>query len=162
MRLRTVRLLLTALVMATTAPVGAKPGNGHGPGPRTCDPAELTAIHDSVMGSCPCDTAVNHGQFVSCASRVVFNAIKGGTLSRECRHAVRRGVAKSSCGRPGFVTCCRSGVPAGAACTVKHDAAGCAAAGGCVGATSTCVDACATACGSPSGAFLESGSLFWL
>ena len=160
MQLRTVRVLFVALVMATTAPVSAKPGNGHGPGPRTCDPTELTAIHDAVMGSCPCDTATNHGQFVSCASRVVFGATKAGTLSRECRHVIRRGVAKSSCGKPGFVTCCRTGVPAAAACVVKRDAAGCATAGGCVGSTSTCVDACANGCGSPSGAFVESGSRY--
>jgi hypothetical protein len=159
MRLRTVGLFVMTLTLSA-ASAGAKPGNGHGPGPKTCDPADLVVIHDAVMAACPCETATNHGQFVSCAGRVLLSAMKGGTLPRECQHLARRGVAKSSCGKPGFVTCCRTGVSAAAGCTVKRDAATCVAAGGCVGSSSTCMDACASACGSPSGAFLDSGSLF--
>lgn len=161
MRLRVLGIIVGAALLAATPALGGN-GHGNGPGPKTCTPEDLATIHDAIMAACPCDTAKNHGQFVSCSSHVLGQAMKGGTLSRECRRLARRGVAKSSCGKPGFVTCCRSDVPAAAACVVRRDAATCTAAGGCVGSTSTCMDACATPCASPSGAFLDdtASSLF--
>jgi hypothetical protein len=163
MKLRTACLFLMTLVLAIAVPAAAMPGSndpGKDPGRKTCDPAELAAVHDAVMMACPCDTATSHGQFVSCAGRVLRDAAKGGTLSRPCRQLARRGVAKSSCGKPGFVTCCRSRGSAAAKCSVKRDPASCVAAGGCVGSTATCLDACASPCGSPGGALLDTPALF--
>jgi len=92
--------------------------------------------------------------------KAALYAMRNGTLSRQCRRLARPGMVKSSCGKPGFVTCCRSRAFAAVACGVKRDAASCVAAGGCVGSTSTCMDACASPCDSPSGAFLDTPSLF--
>ena len=154
MRFRTLGLVAAGLLLITATSTGAMPGgNGHGKGPRSCDDGMAAAARDAVMAACPCDTAVNHGQFVSCVSRTLASMIRDGSVARPCRKLARKGIARSTCGKSGFVTCCRTGVSAGASCTVKSDAATCEAVGGTVGSSAMCLDACPVA--SPSGAFLD-------
>ena len=145
--------ILAALLLLATAPAGAKPPT------RNCDDAAIAAAQALVMAACPCDMASTHGQFVSCAARVVNEKIQDGTIGRDCRRTLRRGAAHSTCGKLGFVTCCRARGPV-AACGIRHDRTTCETSGGCVGATASCMDACVQPCGSPSGAFLDAPALF--
>ncbi len=155
MRLRSLGLLVS-LMLVTAVPAGAKPPV------RGCDAAALAAAQALVLAACPCDTATTHGQFVSCAAHVLIEKIHDGTMARTCRQLLHRAATRSICGKPGFVTCCRAHGPMVGLCAIRHDRASCEASGGCMGATASCVDACARPCGSPSGAFLAApaGALF--
>jgi hypothetical protein len=83
------------------------------------------------------------------------------TLPKNCKGAVVRCAAKSTCGKPdGFVTCCRITAAGKTKCSLKSDASLCKPpknGSSCVGTDSSCCDACPTGVcgGSPSGAFLE-------
>jgi hypothetical protein len=77
-----------------------------------------------------------------------------------CRGAVVKCAAKSTCGKPNFVTCCRTNAKGVTKCSTKSSANSCEPQKGgsaCVGTFSSCCDACtATGCASsPSGAFLD-------
>src|SRR5262249_31646793 len=64
-----------------------------------------------------------------------------------CRGAVERCAAKSTCGKPGFVTCCRTSALGKTRCSVKKDAAHCTASHGTVGTCTSCCDACSAPSG---------------
>ena len=104
-----------------------------------------------------CATAKNHGQYVSC---IAHQAKADTTLPNECRGAVVKCAAKSTCGKSGFVTCCRTKADGTTKCSTKKGASACTAPKGghaCVGLPThpSCCDACtATGCASPSGAFI--------
>ena len=110
-----------------------------------CDPTGADAVDvataraaiDNPVTGCDCAGATNHGQYVKCA-------------------------AKSTCGKPGFVTCCRTKANGSTKCSTKSSADRCKDPKGgssCVGTFASCCDACtATGCaggGSPSGAFID-------
>jgi hypothetical protein len=53
--------------------------------------------------------------------------------------------ARSTCGKPGFVTCCRTTAKGVTKCSIKHGAAKCTApkhGGATVGTHASCCDAC--------------------
>jgi len=118
------------------------------------DAAEATAIEAAVDAQCDCAGAPDHSTFVRCASQVAKNAVKSGTLSKQCKRAVVACEARSTCGKPGFVTCCRTTVKGKTKCSIKRDAAHCKApkhGTACPGQTSSCCDACgAGGCVAPS------------
>jgi hypothetical protein len=63
----------------------------------------------------------------------------------EVEATCKRCAARSTCGKPGFVTCCRTSAGGVTRCSTKRDAERCVApAGGsaCVGSVSSCCDAC--------------------
>src|SRR5262249_2146370 len=69
-----------------------------------------------------------------------------------CRGAVKRCAAKSTCGRPGSVTCIRTDTGGRTKCQVKRDPGLCIAPSGgtaCVGAGTSCCDASSTGWGPP-------------
>ena len=72
-----------------------------------CDnPAAAATIRASIASACPCTTATNHGQYVSCVNRQVRQAVASGALPTNCKGAVTRCAARSTCGKKsGFVTC---------------------------------------------------------
>ena len=148
----TPRLLALLLVLLGTAG-----GAGARPARPPCDMATLVSAQLALAAACPCETAVNHGQYVSCAAHWAVQAVHDGTLPRgDCRRRLRRAVVHSTCGKPDVATCCRQG-PAGTRCIIRSPAF-CLRAGGTVGATASCLDACVA---SPSGAFLApAASLF--
>lgn len=136
-----IALALTGLLVAT--PAAAKPVD--------CS-ASIAMVASAVAMSCDCAASATHGAFVRCAGGVVKGLVADGSLPRNCKGAMVRGFAKSTCGKPAtFTTCC---VPRGStvACKVKMGAT-CERRGGVPGATPMCLDACTT--GSPSGAFLD-------
>jgi hypothetical protein len=105
-----------------------------------------------------CATASTHGQYVSCISH---QAKADTTLPASCHGAVVKCAAKSTCGKSGAVTCCRTKSTGATKCSTKKSAASCTPPKGgsaCVGTHSSCCDACtASGCASPSGAFLDGG-----
>jgi hypothetical protein len=119
-----------------------------------CDPTggdavAVVAARAAVEASCACDQpGQTHGQYVRCARA----AIETSGIRRECRGTVRRCYARSTCGKPGYVTCCRTSAAGTPRCTVRRDPSSCVAPSGgsaCVGGVPSCCDACgAPACAS--------------
>jgi hypothetical protein len=123
--------------------------------PTGADAADVAAARAAVAANCDCAGAANHGAFVSCAAEQAK-----GLANKSCRGVVVSCAAKSTCGKPGFVTCCRTKSTGATKCSTKSSASKCVPPSGgsaCVGNFSSCCDAC-TASGcvpSPSGAFLD-------
>jgi hypothetical protein len=131
------------------------------------DAAAVTVARASAEAACAlegngCTSAASHGKYVSCIAQQTNLAVQNGSLPKSCKGAVKQCAAKSTCGKPGFVTCCRTKpTSSGSAtkCSIKRDADHCKPPKGgtaCAGTQSSCCDACLSGnCGSPSGAFLE-------
>src|SRR5881296_212949 len=124
------RLFLIALSAISLA---ARLGVAASCDPSGADAAAVAAARTAVDGACNCNQpGQTHGQYVSCAS----STINASPLRPECRGTVRRCYARSTCGKPGFVTCCRTTVGGTTKCSVKRDAAHCrppAGGSSCVG-----------------------------
>lgn len=109
------------------------------------DPAAVAATRAQAELVCPCATATTHGAYVRCVADVARVAADHGDLPNGCRGAVVRCAAKSTCGRPGFFTCCRTKASGQTSCSRKSDASRCRAPSGghaCVGSAASCCDAC--------------------
>ena len=127
--------------------------------PAGADAADVAAARAAVEANCDCEGSSTHGAFVSCAAdqaRATLN-------NRSCQGAVVECAANSTCGKPGFVTCCRTTATGRTKCSIKASASECVAPKGgsaCVGSFASCCDACtAGGCAaSPSGAFLDASS----
>jgi plastocyanin len=110
--------------------------------------ADLAAAASARMDAdaqCPCGAASGHRSYVQCVARVAKAAVKGGGLPKSCRTAVVKCAKQSTCGRPGFVTCCRTTAGGKTTCAVKSGAAACTPPKGgstCVGAVPSCCDGC--------------------
>ena len=80
-----------------------------------------------------------------CATHLAKAAVKAGTLPKQCKGAVKRCAAQSICGKPGFVTCCRTTAKGKTNCHIKSSAAHCKPPNhgtACVGSRPSCCDAC--------------------
>lgn len=131
------------------------------------DPGAVAATRAAADAQCElegngCTSATNHGQYVACVAQKTNAAVLAGTLPKECKGAVKKCAAKSTCGKAGFVTCCRhkpkSDGTIATKCTIKRDAAHCLPPKGgtaCPGTHASCCDACPGDSCSPSGAFVE-------
>lgn len=136
------------------------------------DPAAAELVRAQIASECVCSAATNHGQYVKCVGQHVRQAVANG-LPTNCKGAVMRCAARSTCGKPGFVTCCRvlagkcrnalcqdgltactvnEDCPTRSKCSTKRSVDLCVAAGGSAGGGSCCDAVCAA---SPSGAFLN-------
>jgi hypothetical protein len=128
------------------------------------DAAAVAAARAEVDATCNCATAPNHGTYVKCAKDIAKARADAMTLPKNCKGAVIKCAAKSTCGKPGFVTCCRTNAAGNTKCSTKPNAGKCTAPNGgsaCVGIFSSCCDACTeTGCASPSGAFLDGPAHF--
>ena len=84
-------------------------------------------------------------------------------VNKSCKGAITRCAARSTCGKPGFVTCCRTNSKGVTKCSTKSSGDSCKPPKGgsaCASVHSSCCDACtASGCASPSGAFLDTGFL---
>lgn len=145
MRLVYSTLAALALLLGIAGTAAAKPDN------RPCDATAMAEAQVALASVCPCDTAENHGQYVSCVAHWAVQAVRDGNLPRTCRRPLRRATVRSTCGKPNFITCCREGF-AGTRCVIRTESL-CLRLGGTVGATNTCATACMA--GSPSGAFVQ-------
>jgi hypothetical protein len=109
------------------------------------DAAAVAAARAAVDAACGCAAATNHGEYVACARGVIAGLVDGGELPRSCRGAVQRCAARSTCGRPDAVTCCRTGQNGVTRGFLKPNAAACRAPSGgsaCVGSYPSLCDAC--------------------
>jgi plastocyanin len=106
----------------------------------------VASVRAQAEQQCPCASAAGHRQYVQCVAAVAKAAAKGGSLPKTCRADVMKCVKQSTCGRSGFVTCCRTTASGKNTCSVKSGAAGCKPPKGgsmCVGDLPSCCDACA-------------------
>src|SRR5262249_38302070 len=74
-------------------------------------PGDLDAVvatRAQVDAQCPCYGAESHRAYRLCASQVVTDALAAKTLPTQCAHMVKSCAARSVCGRPGSVPCCRT------------------------------------------------------
>ena len=123
------------------------------------DAGDIATARAALAANCTCDPtgAVNHGQYVKCASEQAKMTL----VNQSCHGAVVKCAARSTCGKPGFVTCCRTTSKGTTKCSTKSGADKCKPPKGgtaCAGIFASCCDACtATGCASPSGAFLDTG-----
>jgi hypothetical protein len=162
-------LALVAALAATLVPLGSVAR-------AACDdPAAAEAVRAQIGETCICDAASNHGRYVSCVAREVRQAVADDALPKNCKGAVMRCAARSTCGKKsGFVTCCfaspghcKDGTcqdgstsctvdadcPQVSRCRTKSSADHCTASGGSPGTGSCCDAVCAVS--SPSGAFID-------
>src|SRR6266566_510138 len=115
------------------------------------DPAAVAATRAAADQACTskgmgCSTAKSHGEYVSCVAHQAKAAVKAGTLPKQCKGTVVKCAAKSTCGKPGFVTCCRTTKQGNPACAITPRAARCTApkhGAACVGSVPSCCDVCA-------------------
>jgi hypothetical protein len=107
-----------------------------------------TATRARIDAQCDCGV-LTHGEYVRCAARAAKTAAVSKTLAR----TIKKCAAKSTCGRSGFVTCCRTNKKGVTTCSIKHGAAQCKApkhGSARVGTHASCCDACvATGCSVP-------------
>ena len=125
------------LVVASCAPAVA--------GAACTDPRAVAATRAAADVLCSCSAATDHRQYVKCVAGVANASVKNGSLSKQCKRAVVKCAAKSTCGTPGFVSCCRTTATGITKCSVKVSASKCAAPKGgaaCVGLAASCCDAC--------------------
>jgi hypothetical protein len=118
------------------------------------DPAALAALRGLVQQQCDCANAASPRSYKACATAVAAAAVADGRLPSSCRGDAARCAAKSTCGRPGAVTCCRRTASGAKSCSVKPSAGQCVAPPGgsaCAGVFASCCDACdaAGACNVP-------------
>ena len=143
-------------------------GSGHlvyaGCGSKPGDEAAVIAARATAAGACNCATAVNHGAYVKCVAGVA-NQLSSGTnptLPKNCKGAVKKCAAHSTCGKPDEVTCCFTG-KSGPKCKNAKSAADCSGKGGTPTLDPMNTSCCSNthpltenACmASPSGAFLN-------
>src|SRR5262245_23676025 len=76
----------------------------------SCDPgtdpdrSDIANARAAVAEHCDCASASRHRDYVRCAE-----AVAGGVLvNADCRPAVRACARRSTCGRVGAVSCCRT------------------------------------------------------
>src|SRR5262249_378647 len=95
---------------------------------------------------CPWGTCRSQKAYLLCVAGVAKAAALSGSLPKACRAAVLGCARKSTCGKAGFVTCCRTTAKGRTKCVVKPSAAkGTAPKGGsaCGGMVPSCCDSCA-------------------
>ena len=145
MRFRAQALIAFSLAIAAARP--GLPSCGDRPGD-----AQAVADARAVAATrCDCAAAASHATYVDCVARVANAEARAGRLRQQCRPAAVRCAARSTCGRPGRVTCCRTRVDGATRCSVRSGAGECTAPPGgsaCVGSEASCCDACsAGSCG---------------
>lgn len=129
---------IVAALLGSTLALAAAPASWAICDPTTeSDQADLAAARAAVEANCDCAGATSHGNYVQCAAAQIDVTL----VKRSCRGRAKRCAARSTCGRPGFVTCCR--IRNGRTkCRPTRSAAVCEAKGGTPGSCASCCDAC--------------------
>ena len=147
-------LVLSVLLWLIAGLPGAPGGGGVTPalakggpcGKQSDDADQVAAVRAEASEQCDCEGASRHDKYMQCVEKVAKAAAKDGSLREECKGNVMRCASMSTCGRPGFVTCCRTDEHGHTMCQIKHGEQDCKAPHGgsaCVGSQSSCCDACA-------------------
>jgi hypothetical protein len=113
----------------------------------TCDPSvepdrsDVANARAAVATVCDCGGAAAHRDYVRCAADKAAATL----VNKGCTGVVERCASKSTCGKPGYIACCRTPRSGKTSCALKRTATRCVALNGgnaCVGAVSSCCDAC--------------------
>src|SRR5438093_867840 len=83
-------------------------GGGGSCGSDPNDADQLASVRATAAAQCDCASARSHGSYVSCVRQAVDAAVGSGSLRAACRDDVTKCASKSTCGREGSVTCCRT------------------------------------------------------
>jgi hypothetical protein len=108
-----------------------------------CDPdsetdsADIAAARQAVADACDCSAASTHGAYVKCAVQTANDTL----VNRSCSKYVKTCASRSTCGKPGFVTCCITSEK-GTKCKTKKSEELCTEKGGVVSGCASCCDAC--------------------
>jgi hypothetical protein len=95
MRRKTVVLMLTLAGAAGLFASAARAG---------CNDPRVATVRADINTKCTCEG--NHGAYVSCVARAANKAVRDGLLDVNCKGAVTRCAARSTCGKKtGFVAC---------------------------------------------------------
>ena len=116
MTLRIRMLLGFALICGLGTATGIALAGGHGGrgahgkvcGSAPDDANGMVSFRAEAASACDCASATHHGAYVSCVARMAKLAVKTGALDKQCRGGVVRCARRSTCGKPGAVTCCRT------------------------------------------------------
>jgi hypothetical protein len=138
-------LAVAVLLLGFLSAAQAAPSHGSGCQPTTIDADAVADARADVASRCDCATAASHGAYTKCAKDVVHARVLAGQLSGSCAKFIARCNAKSTCGRPGAVTCCREVFVGAPSCTIKRDASKCTPPKGgtaTIGTEPSCCDAC--------------------
>ncbi len=103
--------------------------------------ARCSNARAAVATVCDCEGAAAHRDYVRCAADQAAATLG----NKGCTGVVKRCASKSTCGKPGYVACCRTRRSGQTSCALKRTAARCVAPNGgraCVGAVPSCCDAC--------------------
>lgn len=111
----------------------------------TCDPttepdkSDIANARAQIATDCACAQVVKHGTYVHCAGVNAANLL----ANKDCRGEVTKCESRSTCGRPGFETCCRT-THGRTKCSIKRTGRCHAPQGGsaCTGTFASCCDAC--------------------
>lgn len=137
MKLLFVGIVAFAAAVGVGAPASAK----------CTDDVAVALARTQVAATCPCAAFANHGQYVKCARGVANALADANLLPNNCKGSVISCAARSTCGKPGFVTCCTTDRRGKTRCSTKRNAGMCKAPKGgtaCVGLLSSCCDACSS------------------
>src|SRR5439155_362978 len=104
-------LIVSSLVLAAARPGFPACGD------QAADAQAVADTRAAAASECDCAAAASHASYVYCVVRVANTAARRGTLRPQCRTAVVRCAARSTCGRPGDVTCCRTRADRGKRCS---------------------------------------------
>src|SRR5207249_6993685 len=118
------RALLWLLAAVLSVPATAVASCGDDPG----DAAAVASTRAAVETDCDCASASSHGAYLRCVVQKVRTAVSSRELRRDCKGSVIRCAARSTCGRPGAVTCCGANASGDKSCKVKRHLAHCDAA----------------------------------
>jgi len=81
----------------------------------------------AAEAQCACGAATRHRSYMSCVSRVAHEAVVSGALSQRCKAAVMSCAQRSVCGKPDYVTCCRTTPKGTTTCAIRRSARACLA-----------------------------------
>src|SRR2546425_9568852 len=62
-----------------------------------CTDSRVPEVRAQITAACPCTG--NHGQYVSCVAHHVRDAVRNGDIDTNCKGAVTRCAARSTCGK---------------------------------------------------------------
>src|SRR5262249_18805544 len=94
--------------------------------PTGADVGDIAAAQADIAANCNCVGATTHGEYVSCASDHARTTL----VNQSCRGKVVSCAARSTCGKPGFVVCCRKKSDGTLKCSTKLDCTHCVAPDG--------------------------------
>ena len=122
---------------------------GARPGLAKCDPtvepdrSDVANARDAVA-TCDCAGATSHRDYMRCAT----DAARAALANQGCAGVVKHCASRSTCGKPGYVACCRTSSSGKTSCALKRSADRCVAPKGgsaCESSVPSCCDACGAA-----------------